>query len=85
MMARVRLRLSQHTGVWALPPAAIVSEKGQRSVWVVEAGHARKQPIKTGLEDERWVEIRQGVAGGEQVVTEGKEQIAGKGGPVRVR
>ena len=54
-------------------------------MWIVEAGLARKQPIKTGLEDERAVEISQGIGGGEQVVTEGKEQIPAKGGTVKVR
>lgn len=54
-------------------------------MWIVEAGLARKQPIKTGLEDERAVEISQGIGGEEQVVTEGKEQIPAKGGTVKVR
>lgn len=85
MMARVRLRLSRHEGVWALPPAAILSDKGKRSVWVVEGGLARKLPIKIGFEDEQSVEVTEGIAGGEQVVSEGKEQILGKGGPVRFR
>jgi HlyD family secretion protein len=38
-------------------------------VFVVEKGHAKSVPVKTGISDATKVEIEEGLAGGEQVIT----------------
>jgi RND family efflux transporter MFP subunit len=80
----VRLRLESHPNVWAVPPAALIREKGKATLWVVESSVAQKKSVTVGFENERWAEISSGLEGQEEIVVAGASKIAGKGGAVRI-
>jgi len=83
--ARVRLRLEKRSQVLTVPLPGVVTDKDQSSLWVVGSdSRASRLPVQTGWQQDGMVEIRQGLKGDERVVTVGKEQLSGKGGPVRV-
>lgn len=72
MYARVRIRVEQRSGVLAVPQNAVVIVEGKRGVFVAVAdSKASFRPVETGLQDATQIEIRNGVADGDQVVTTG--------------
>ncbi|HSV72966.1 MAG TPA: efflux RND transporter periplasmic adaptor subunit [Chthonomonadales bacterium] len=57
------------------PSDAIVDDHEGSSVWVVEAGAARRRAVRAGRIVGRDTEIAEGVRPGERVVVSGKEQV----------
>lgn len=83
MFARVGIVYERREGALQIPRTAIVDDEGQPTVFVVEQGKARQQPIRVGLANAGYVEITDGLAGGEQVVTVGQGALK-TGNAVRV-
>jgi len=63
----------------ALPATAVSRFAGVQKVWLVKDGTARQQTIRTGRESDGRVEILEGLAAGDQVVTNAAQ---GHDGPV---
>jgi membrane fusion protein (multidrug efflux system) len=76
MFAEVTLDLRRHHDALVVPPAALVSEKSGKAVFVVTDGVARKVPVKTDIDDGVWVEVAAGLTGAEDVVVTGKSRLA---------
>lgn len=53
----------------AVPISAVGATHGQPTVMRVENGLVRRIPVKTGIRDRGWVEITEGLAAGDDVVT----------------
>ncbi len=51
-----------------VPKKAIVGENNQTAVWIVRDGQVHLTSIVTGREFQDGVEVKQGLAGGEQVI-----------------
>lgn len=45
------------------------SQREVRAVYTFEEGKARRREVKTGIQDELWVEIKEGLAAGEAIIT----------------
>jgi multidrug efflux pump subunit AcrA (membrane-fusion protein) len=75
MFARVEVVLLEKTGVLAIPSNAVILDQGERFVYVVEGNKAARRPIVTGIEQDRFLEIKEGLEEGDQVVTRGQEAI----------
>ncbi len=69
-MAEVNLHLPVRAKVLVLPPAALVRQEGRPGVFVIDDGRARFRAVKVGVRTETGVEILDGVAEGEAVVTQ---------------
>lgn len=83
MFARVSLRLgAREQAVW-VPEQAIVPRGQDSFVFRVVGGKAELVQVRTGVRKVGEVEILQGIAAGEMVVTEGNQKI-GPGAPVTV-
>lgn len=82
-MAEVTLRLPMRAGVLAVPPAALSRQGGWTGVFVVESGWAKFRAVKTGVRTAAGVEIIEGLAEGETVVTRRSHPIS-DGDRVRV-
>jgi RND family efflux transporter MFP subunit len=70
MFARVGLQVGGEAPVPALPISAVRDDRGQSFVWVIADGRLARRNVATGVRDERAqrIEIRSGLAGGEQVI-----------------
>jgi len=70
MFAKVRLQVGGEAPVPALPISAVQDDRGQSFVWVIADGKLARRNVATGVRDERAqrIEIRSGLAGGEQVI-----------------
>lgn len=74
--ARVDLGIERREGAIVVPAEALIIRKGKASVFVVEDGKARRRPVTLGVDDGVKVEVRSGLEGDEQVVTQGKGGLA---------
>jgi membrane fusion protein, multidrug efflux system len=76
MHAEVEITSEIHPGKLLVPQAAVLVRGGRKLVFVVEEGTAKWRYIEAGLENEDFVEVREGVAEGEMVIVEGHFTLA---------
>lgn len=89
MFARVTLLLAQRTGALVVPEEAIVPEGASAQVFRVLEGAdgralAQSAAVQLGLRAEGFVEVTQGLAAGDTVVTAGQQRLQKGQTPVRV-
>ena len=77
----VSLGLREIPNALVLPPQAINSGPKGKSVFIIEAGHAKSVPVQIGISDGRWMEITSGLSGNEDVVVVGRRRLL-DGSPV---
>jgi RND family efflux transporter MFP subunit len=75
MFARIEVVLLEKPEVLAIPSHAVIEEQGGRFVYLLEGNKAARRPIVTGIEQDRFVEVREGLREGDQVVVRGQEAI----------
>ncbi|MBO2520791.1 MAG: hypothetical protein CW345_03145 [Firmicutes bacterium] len=83
MSARVRIAVDSREESVAVPDEALLAERGQAFVYVVEHGMAHKRPVQVGLAGGGWTEIVSGLSPGEHVVVAGHAALA-DGARVRI-
>jgi membrane fusion protein (multidrug efflux system) len=83
MFARVQLQLGVRPNAVWIPEEAIVPRGQDSFVFRVDGGKAALVKVRTGLRKVGEVEILQGLAGGDRVVTEGTQRL-GPGSAVNV-
>lgn len=71
MFARVDVRIDQHTNALLVPLHAVVTRRDDNSLFVVEGGVVERRDVTMGYVSDGNVEILNGVAAGEWVVTTG--------------
>jgi membrane fusion protein (multidrug efflux system) len=72
MFARVNIVYERRENALQLPRAAILDADGTQSVFVVADGKAEQRPVKTGLANNGWIEVIEGLDGEERVVVVGQ-------------
>jgi membrane fusion protein (multidrug efflux system) len=72
-----------HTDSLLVPRIAVVTERGQQSVYVVDGETARQRAVEVGFEDDDHAEITSGLEPGELVVVQGQRALR-DGQPVSV-
>ncbi|RMH94824.1 efflux RND transporter periplasmic adaptor subunit [Lysobacter pythonis] len=83
MFGRMAINYDQRADVPAIPRVALLDDGSEPAVYVVRAGKAERVPVKLGYADGAYVEVREGLKLGEQVVTAGKSALR-EGGAVQV-
>ncbi len=72
MHASVRILTGNARECLAVPRSAVVDEAGRPVAYVQVAGETfARRPLTLGLEDEDWIEVREGLEPGDRVVTRG--------------
>lgn len=71
MFGRIRIDYDQRTDALVVPRLALLDD-GEPAVFRVRAGKVARVPVKLGYAEGPWVEIRDGLVPGDQVVTAGK-------------
>jgi membrane fusion protein (multidrug efflux system) len=67
-----------------IPEEAIVPERGEQFVWVVDDNRVERRKVQTGVRRPGKVEVVAGLSAGERVVTEGTQRLT-SGGEVEER
>lgn len=71
MFGRIRIDYDQRANALVVPRVALLDD-GEPAVFRVRDGKASRVAVKVGYAEGAWVEIREGLASGDQVVTAGK-------------
>lgn len=79
----VSIVTDSHSDSLLVPKVAVVTERGQRSVYVVDGETAHQRPVEVGFEDDANAEIVAGLEPGEMVVIQGQRALR-DGQPVSV-
>ncbi|HEX7373361.1 MAG TPA: efflux RND transporter periplasmic adaptor subunit [Steroidobacteraceae bacterium] len=72
MFARVNIAYERRDNALQLPRTAIIDSDGEQSVYVVVGDKAEQRKIATGLANNGWIEVTQGLKGDERVVVVGQ-------------
>ncbi|GAB6098396.1 hypothetical protein JCM16358_02750 [Halanaerocella petrolearia] len=75
MYATVKLKTDVSSGKIVLSKKSIIQEDGTEYVYIAQNGRAVKKEVTTGLATKEKVVILAGVSLGDQVITEGSEQV----------
>lgn len=75
MFARIRIDYDSRAAALAIPRAALLEDDGEAAVYVVRDGTAVRTGITTGYVDGGFIEVREGLAEGDRVVTAGKAAL----------
>ncbi|HHV71660.1 MAG TPA: efflux RND transporter periplasmic adaptor subunit [Clostridia bacterium] len=76
MFAEVQLRNEYRENIIAVPVEAVIDNRSEQFVFVVEEGKAVKKPVKLGLTDGKMVEILEGLNEGEELIVVGQNYLA---------
>lgn len=71
MFGRIRIDYDQRADALVVPRLTLLDD-GEPAVFRVREGKVARVPVKLGYAEGPWVEIRDGLAAGDQVVTAGK-------------
>ncbi len=72
MFGRFQIEYDQRADVLTIPRLALLDDEGEPAVYLVRDGVAVRTPVQLGHVDAGFVEIRDGLAAGDQVVIAGK-------------
>lgn len=81
MFIEARLATAVRPDAVVIPEDAVLSLQGSQVVWVVADGKAVRREVTLGVRTPGFVEVRDGIVAGEQVVVGGAERL-GPGAPV---
>lgn len=71
----VSIVTDRHADALLVPRIAVVSERGERSVFVAADGAASRRGVEVGFEDDEHAEILSGLEQGEMVVVQGQRAL----------
>lgn len=74
-LAEVSIRLPGTRNALAVPRAALVQHQGQVGVWRIDAGRARFQPVRPGVQTADRVQIVSGLQAGDSVIVYSAKQL----------
>jgi membrane fusion protein (multidrug efflux system) len=75
MFVEVRLETATRPDAVVVPEEAVVSLQGEPFMWVVVDGKASRRAVQLGVRTPGFVEVRDGVEAGEQVVVGGVDKL----------
>lgn len=75
MFGRINIVHDVHDNATLVPRSAVIVEDAKSVVFVIRDGRAQRQAVRTGYANNGSIEILEGIAAGEQVVTVGQNSL----------
>jgi RND family efflux transporter MFP subunit len=75
MFAKAAVVLTRNDGVLSVPKEAILEAGGEKFVFVQTGDTFNRSDVQTGAEDDRFVEIKDGLVPEDVIVTDGKREM----------
>lgn len=76
MFIEARLETAVRPAATVIPEDAVSPTQGTMVVWVIQDGKAARREVVLGVRTRGYVEVRQGIVPGDQVVVGGSERLA---------
>jgi membrane fusion protein (multidrug efflux system) len=74
--AEVSIVTDRHTDTLLVPQIAVLTEKGERAVYIADGATAQRRVVEVGFEDDTHAEILAGIEEGEPVVVQGQRSLS---------
>lgn len=74
-LVKVEVPLARRIGALVVPEQALFATGDQQAVFVIEAGKAKRLPVKVGLRQRGVAEVTEGLGAGQQVIAEGADRL----------
>lgn len=75
MFGRLSINYDQRADALVVPRNALLEDGGAPAVYVVRDGKAQRTELKLGYDDSGWIEVREGLQSGDEVVIAGKAAL----------
>jgi len=75
MFTTAHLLLAENPDLLTVPTEAVLEEGGEKFVFVQTGDTFKRQDVQTGVADDRFIEIKDGLVPGDAVVTSGQREI----------
>ena len=75
MFGRLSINYDQRADALVVPRAALLEDGGEPAVYAIRDGKALRTELKLGYDDAGWVEVRDGLKPGDEVVIAGKAAL----------
>ena len=75
MFGRININYDQRADALVVPRSALLEDGSEQAAYVVRDGKAMRTPLKLGYDDAGWVEVREGLKAGDEVVIAGKAAL----------
>lgn len=75
MFAKADVITVQKDSVLSIPKEIIATRRGNKTVYIVDRSSAEEKVIKTGISDDKYIEVEQGLNEGDKVVVKGYEWL----------
>lgn len=75
MFGRLSINYDQRADALVVPRNALLEDGGQPAVFVIRDGKAQRATLKLGYDDAGWIEVREGLKAGDEVVIAGKAAL----------
>ncbi len=75
MFGRLSINYDQRADALVVPRSALLEDGGEPAVYVVRDGKAQRATLKLGYDDAGWIEVREGLKSGDEVVIAGKAAL----------
>lgn len=75
MFGRLGINYDQRADALVVPRTALLEDGGEPAVYVVRDGKALRAQLKLGYDEAGWVEVREGLKAGDEVVVAGKAAL----------
>ena len=79
MFVKAAVLLAKNSDVLTVPKAAVLEEGGEKFVFVRTGDTFNRVDVQTGAEDDRFVEIKDGLVPGDAVVIQGSAKFSPHG------
>ena len=79
MFAKGEIITLQRDSVLFIPKEIVNARRGMRNVFTVEQNRAVEKYIKTGISDDRYTEVTEGLNEGDKIVIKGYEFLRNRG------
>jgi RND family efflux transporter MFP subunit len=75
MFGAITVELADYADAIVLPTSSLLASGDKPAVMIIEGGKARRRQIELGLNDGARMQVKRGLTGDEQVITDGKNSL----------
>lgn len=75
MFSRLAINYDERADALLVPRIALLEDGGEPAVYVIRDGKAARAGVKLGYDESGWVEVREGLQAGDEVVVAGKVSL----------